>query len=419
MSLVERSVTNSYHPSPVSTGNQDAPSGNGTMGRPLWGYGFRPFFLAAGLSAGVLIPWWGTAFAWGLPLGTNWPPALWHAHEMLFGFIAAAIAGFLLTAVPSWTGKRALTGRPLMLLAGLWTLGRLAVATSALWPPSLVAVLDLLFLPMLMALLVPPLLRTLNRNAPLLAVLTSLWATDALFYWGLSHSNTALATRALLIAIDIVMVLVTVIGGRIIPAFTSSALKQHGVTAQQRAWRGMTALAVATMVALTVADAWEPGSRSSGMIAAAAAVLQALRLAQWQGLRTARIPIVWVLHVGYLWLPVGLALKALALLGGFAFAASYLHALTVGVAATMILAVMTRAALGHTGRPLAVARPTIYAYGLLTAAALVRVFGPTLLPLPYTDVVTTAATLWTVAFALFVVVYAPILSSPRADGKPG
>jgi uncharacterized protein involved in response to NO len=162
-----------------------------------------------------------------------------------------------------------------------------------------------------------------------------------------------------------------------------------------------------------------PESLAAGVLAAAAAVIQAVRLAQWQGFRTLRAPIVWVLHLGYLWLPLGLALKALALLAGVGFAVSYLHALTIGAAATMIMAVMTRASLGHTGRPLVVARPTAWAYGLLTMAAAVRVFGPVLLPFAYTTVITIAAVFWTASFAVFLAVYAPILLSPRADGKPG
>jgi len=173
------------------------------------------------------------------------------------------------------------------------------------------------------------------------------------------------------------------------------------------------------MLAVTVIDVWSPGSRAAGALAAATAVIQAVRLAQWQGFRTLRAPIVWVLHLAYLWLPVGFALKALALLAGVASAGFYLHALTIGAATTMIVAVMTRASLGHTGRPLVVARPTACAYGLLTAAAAVRVFGPALLPIPYSTVIVLAAALWTAAFVLFLAVYAPMLLTPRADGKPG
>ena len=387
--------------------------------KALWGYGFRPFFLGAGVLAALLIPWWAGALAWGLPLATAWPPTLWHGHEMLFGFIVAAIAGFLLTAVPSWTGERGFAGWPLVLLATVWALGRLAVATSALWPLPWVAGIDLLFLPGLAVFVLPPLVRSSNRNTPLLLVLLTLWATNAAFYWYLGHGAAGSARTALFVGIDIVLLLVTVIGGRIVPAFTSAALKQRGVSSQVRAWRGMTPLAIVSMVGVAVLDLARPESFAAGVVAAVAAVVQMVRLTQWRGTLTLRMPIVWVLHFGYLWLPVGLALKALALLGGFAFASFYLHALTIGAATTMVVAVMTRASLGHTGRPLVVARPTAYAYGLLSAAAVVRVFGPAVLPLPYTWIVVLAAALWTAAFVLFLTVYAPILLSPRADGKPG
>jgi uncharacterized protein involved in response to NO len=338
---------------------------------------------------------------------------------MLFGFIVAAIAGFLLTAVPSWTGARGFGGWPLALLAALWLLGRVAVATSAFWPATLVAALDLAFLPALAAFVLPPLLRARNRNTPLLAVLTTLWVTDIFFHWSLAHGDPAMTRRALLVGIDIVLLLVTVIGGRIVPAFTSPALKQRGDRTPLHAWRGMTALAIAAMIAIILVDLFAPESRAAGAVALAAAVIQTVRFAQWRTLHTLRMPIVWVLHLAYLWLPVGLALKALGLLAGVTFGAFYLHALTVGAAATMIMAVMTRASLGHTGRALVVSRPTVGAYGLLAAAAVIRVFGATMLPLPYTEVIVLAAALWTAAFLLFLWVYAPMLLSPRADGKAG
>lgn len=386
---------------------------------PLWGYGFRPFFLGAGVLAMLIIPWWAGAFAWGVPLPTAWPPVLWHGHEMLFGFIGAAIAGFLLTAVPSWTGERGFAGWRLIMLTTLWAVGRLAVETSALWSAAVTAGLDLLFLPGLAALVLPPLVRSGNRNTALVAVLAALWSTDLAFYYGLLHGNAALARQATLIGVDVVLLLITVIGGRIIPAFTSATLKQRGILSPLRPWRAMTPLAIAAMVAMTLTDLLRPESTAAGIIAGIAALLQAARLAQWQGLRTVREPILWVLHIGYLWLPVGLGLKALSLLAGVAFAAYYLHALTIGAASTLIVAVMSRASLGHTGRPLVASRPTACAYGLLTAAAVVRVFGPEFLPLSYPYVIVLAAALWTAAFGLFFASYAPILLRPRADGKPG
>jgi uncharacterized protein involved in response to NO len=386
---------------------------------PLLRYGLRPFFLGAGLVAVLLIPWWASSYAFGIPLGTGWPPTLWHAHEMLFGFIVAAVAGFLLTAVPSWTGARGFAGGPLALVSGLWLLARIAVATSQLWPPAAVAAIDLAFLPTLAVLVLPPLVRARNRNTPLLAVLAALWAADLAFYWGLYRHDDGESLHALVLGIDIVLILITVIGGRIVPAFTANALKHRGLAGTVRAWPGMTGLAVGSMIALALSDLLVPDGVIAGVIAAVAAAAQAVRLAQWQPLRTLRQPIVWVLHLAYVWLPIGLALKAAALLTGAAPAAFWLHALTIGAVATMIVAVMTRASLGHTGRPLVVDPVIAVAYLLLTAAALVRVFGLAVLRIPYPEVILAAAFLWTAAFVLFIWIYAPMLLTPRVDGKPG
>ena len=385
----------------------------------LFAYGFRPFFLAAGIAALVLVPWWAGSFAFGLPLATAWPPTLWHAHEMLFGFIAAAVAGFLLTAVPSWTGQRGFAGRPLTLLAALWALGRLLVSSAGLWPLPLVATIDLAFLPALAGLVAWPLLRSRNRNTPLLAVLGLLWLANATFYWAVARFDAPLAARALRIGIDIVLLLMTVIGGRVIPAFTSSGLKARGDTGVLHAWRGVTPVAITLMAAVAIVDILGPDSRAAGVVALGAGLVQLLRLLQWRPLRTFGTPLVWVLHLAYVWLPVGLLLKSAALLSGAAIAAFWLHALTVGALATMILAVVTRATLGHTGRPLAVSAPIVAAYLLLASAAVVRVFGLAFLGHHYPAVVVVSALLWTAAFTVFLAVYAPMLWLPRADGKPG
>ena len=385
----------------------------------LLSYGFRPFFLAAGIAAVVLVPWWALSLTDGVSLETPWPPALWHGHEMIFGFISAAMAGFLLTAVPSWTGQRGFAGWPLALLAGLWLLGRLVVATSAHWPLLLTAAIDVAFLPALGIMLLPPLLRGGNRNTPMLLVLLALCIANATFYWGLGSANWPLAHGALLAALNVILLLLTIIGGRIVPAFTGSALKQQRGGRLIRVWPGVNALAVGAMAAVALVDLGFAQTKVAGVFALVAAIVQGIRLAQWGAWRTLRQPIVWVLHVAYAWLPVGLALKALALLSGGAFAAFWLHALTIGAAATMILAVMTRASLGHTGRPLVVSRLTVLAYALLTAAAVVRVLGLDLSHETYATVISLAALLWTAAFALFLWVYAPMLLTARADGKAG
>jgi uncharacterized protein involved in response to NO len=385
----------------------------------LFSYGFRPAFLLAGIAAVLLVPLWALSFVFGTSLGSTWPPTLWHGHEMLFGFLGSAVAGFLLTAVPSWTGQKRVSGRPLVVLAGVWLAGRLLIATSGWWPTVLLATIDLCFLPLLGFLVAGPLLRSRNRNGVLLIVLGALWITDLIFHVALIRKDPVLAGHALNIGIDIVLTLVTVIGGRIVPAFTAAAMRQQGVQGAVQSRLIFTVLAIAAMVLVTVGDIFSPGSQVAGAIAGVAAIIQVTRLMQWRTLRTLRQPIVWILHLAYAWLPIGLALKAAAMLGGYAIAAFWLHALTIGALTTMVTAVMTRASLGHTGRPLIVHPLTTLAYALLTAAAVIRVFGLSGFGLSFPWVVLWSALFWTSAFALFVGVYLPILWGPRADGKPG
>ncbi len=385
----------------------------------LFAYGFRSHFFLAGLAALVLVPVWALSVAAGTPLGSGWPPTLWHGHEMLFGFIASAIAGFLLTAVPSWTGQKGYAGAPLVALASVWLIARLMILSSRLWPPTFTAAADLAFLPLLAVLVVVPLARQRNRNTPLLLVLGMLWFANLAFHVALFRNDPPLARHALIFGIDIVLILLTIIGGRIVPAFTASALRQQGIQGAVQSRLVLTVMAVAIMVLIAVGDVFWPETRIAGMLAGIAAVVQGLRLLQWRSLQTLRQPIVWVLHLAYAWLPLGLGLKAAALLGGYAIGAFWLHALTIGALATMITAVMTRASLGHTGRALVVHPLTIVGYVMLTAAALVRVFGLTVLKLSYPQVVILTASFWTLSFALFVGVYAPILWGPRVDGMPG
>jgi uncharacterized protein involved in response to NO len=385
----------------------------------LFSCGFRPGFLFAGIAALLLVPLWALSFVFGTPLGSSWPPTLWHGHEMLFGFLGSAVAGFLLTAVPSWTGQKGVSGRPLVVLASVWLAARLLIATSGWWPGALIAAVDLSFLPLLAFLVAGPLLRPRNRNAVLLVVLSALWLTDVIFHVALIRKNPVLASHAVNIGIDIVLTLVTVIGGRIVPAFTAAALRQQGVQGVVQSRLVLTVLAIAAMVLLTLGDILWPDSHVAGAIAGIAAIIQGARLVQWRTLRTLRQPIVWILHLAYAWLPIGLALKAAAMLGGYAIAAFWLHALTIGALTTMVTAVMTRASLGHTGRPLVVHPVITVAYALLTAAAVVRVFGLSGFGLSFPLVVVWSALFWTTAFALFVGVYLPILWGPRADGMPG
>lgn len=347
------------------------------------------------------------------------PPWQWHGHEMLFGFVTAAIAGFMLTAVPSWTGSRGFGGWPLALLALTWLLGRITVALAGALPFIVPTLIELLFLPCLALLIAPKLLRTRNRNTVLLLVLLALWCADAAFMLAQHRGDPHLASTALRFALNVVLLLITVIGGRIVPAFTGNALRQRGCEVRMRSHPAIEWAVIASMLAMPFVDALLPGSPLAGLVAFVAALAHAWRLAGWNGHRTLGQPIVWVLHAAYVWLPLGLLLKAAWLLGGFQWAAFWMHALGAGAAGTMILAVMSRAALGHTGRPLQAAPAMTWSYLLLVFAAAVRVFGPHWLPLAYPGTILLSGVAWIAAFVIYAVVYTPILLRPRADGKPG
>jgi len=385
----------------------------------LFDYGFRPFYLLCGLYALAIVPLWLYRFAHASVSFGPLPGMYWHAHEMLFGFVFAAIAGFLLTAVPSWTGARGFAGWPLGIVVALWVAGRVAMGTVGAVPFGITMVAELALVPALLLLLAPPIFRNANRNAPLLGVLVVLWLIDAAFLVALERADAPLASATMRLAIDLVLVLVTVIGGRIVPAFTANALRRRGETVAVTTRVPLEIAVIGVMVVIAIGDVFAPDSVFAGALAACAAALHLLRLAGWRSFRTRGESILWVMHVAYAWLPVGLALKAAWLLGQAPWAMKWQHALTMGLFATMILAVMTRSALGHTGRPLAVSRAITAAYLLLTAGALARVFGAVLFPQHYLLALSLSGLAWVLCFLLFIFVYAPILLGPRADGKPG
>lgn len=387
----------------------------------LFSYGFRPFFLLAATDAAANMGLW--LMAYFRP--ELWPaeavPAMyWHAHEMLFGFIAAAIGGFLLTAVPGWTGRSSYAGTPLISLATLWLAGRIAMLPIGLLPVTIASAIDLSFFPALVVVLAPPLIRAGKfRNLPFIALLTALFLANLCFHLGVHSVLEAGEHIGMALALDIVTILIVVVGGRIIPAFTKSGLARHGITLEMASDRWIEVAAIVSIVCVLIADMMAPLSALNGAVALAAAIAQAFRLTQWQGHRTARDPLIWVLHIGYAWLAVGLLLKGIWLLTAAAFAEKWVHALTIGAFATMIMAVMTRASLGHTGRALIAPRSIAACYGLITAAAVFRVFGSKLIPSRYNEIIAASGLLWIGAFSIFLWVYTPILVHRRADGRPG
>lgn len=380
----------------------------------LFSYGFRPFFLLAGIFAALMVP---ASLALYLGYGGDrlgeWPPGLFHAHEMIFGYTVAVIAGFLLTAAPSWQKSPPLTGTRLALLVFIWLAGRLAIWSVSILPSWLVALVDLSFIPALMVIGLPG-LWTLRgqRHAVFLVILGLLFIANGLFHAATAGSLDG--ALGLQLAVGVLALLITVLGGRVTPSFTKGALEAAGLSDSVKTSQRLGVLAIGTVGLMVIADIiatllpqW-PGLENFAAIAAlAAGAVSIWRMAGWATRYVLDQPIVWVLHLGYGWLALGLALKGL---GGLDLldAASAAHGLTVGAVGTMTLAIMSRAGLGHTGRPLVAAPMTVAAYLLVSLAALARLVGTEASMM-------LAATAWTAAFIGFTITYTPIFLKPRID----
>jgi uncharacterized protein involved in response to NO len=381
--------------------------------------GFRPFFLLAAAWGCVYVPIW-LAVLGGIGPAPGWnDPITWHAHEMLFGMVAAAIAGFLLTSVPVWTQTPPVIGARLALLVALWALGRVAMLLAGSVPPVVIAVIDVAFLPALAAALARPLLVPLQRrNAGFLAVLLALALVNATLHAAALGHFVLPPRTALRGAVDGVAVLLVVIGGRITPAFTRGAFARAGIDAPivARPWLDRVALGGVVAAAITGLSGLET-LRGVACAIAAAAILA--RLSGWQWRRTLGDPLLWSLHLGQAWLGVGFLLGAVSHASAAVPASLALHALTAGAMGTTIAAVMPRVALGHSGRPLVALPGTGAIYALVAAGALVRVVAPLVWPTYVLHVWIVAGLLWSAGFGLFLIRYGPLLIRPRVDGKPG
>jgi len=393
----------------------------------LFSYGFRPFFLGASIYAVVLmavwIAWFGSQFilatTWTLPVAGS--PFAWHAHEMIFGFAVAAIAGFLLTAIPNWTGVLPLSGLPLAALFITWLAGRVVMAVSGLLAPAVVALVDLAFLPLLGGFATVQLfVRPAPRNLVFLAVIAAFTAANVVYHLATGGIIAPEMSGIMRFALMIVVVMVAIIGGRIIPAFTHNWLHLNiGQVAMPRRVTWLDAASIVS-IALLAALLVVPVPHSvEGLGALAAGLLNGVRLLLWRGWTTWRAPIVWVLHLAYAWLVLGLLLVALSDAAAGVPSAAALHALGVGAVGTMILAVMSRASLGHTGRPLNAPPLVVGAYVLVTLAAALRVAGSLAGTQFYAGFLVCAGLAWIAAFGLFALVYAPILMTPRVHTKVG
>jgi uncharacterized protein involved in response to NO len=355
--------------------------------------------------------WVGYLAGWiGLP--TAFGPLNWHIHEMLFGFAAAAAAGFLLTAIPNWTGRMPLQGVPLIVLSLLWLAGRIAGAVSAWTGPAIAAVADLAFLAVLLLGIGREILAGRNwRNLPMVGALSLLLLANLLFHLeALDVASTADVGRRLGLAMLLMMI--ALIGGRIIPSFTRNWLAKQDTAELPAAFGIVDRFALASGALALASWVVEAPPQFTGPLLIAAGIAAALRLARWRGLATVKEPLLLVLHLGHGWLAAGLILLGASEVTDLVPASAALHALTAGAIGTMILAVMTRATLGHTGRDLTAGAGTTAIYGLVTLAALARI-AVWWLPAEYDLLLKLAGLSWIAAFLLFLAVYGPMLLRPR------
>ncbi len=383
------------------------------QGPALFAAGYRPFFLFSALWAAFAVPLWIALFSGALVPPMSLPPMIWHVHEMVFGFAAATVAGFLLTAIPNWTGRMPLQGAPLIALVLLWLAGRMACLAAGVIGPTATAALDLAFPVAFLGVVAREIIAGRNwRNLPMLGALSSLLVANFLVHLEALRgvSSAALGNRW---GVATLLALISLIGGRIIPSFTRNWLVRQRPEIALPAPFGMIdrAALASTLVAL-IFFVVDPGGRALPWAALAAGVMLSLRLRRWRGLAALREPLLIVLHLGYGWLAFGFLLLALDAFLPWLPQSSALHALTVGAIGTMTLAVMTRATLGHSGRPLTAGVGTVAIYGLITLAALLRLSAP-FAGVHYLHALALAGIAWSAAFLLFAALYAPLLVRPR------
>jgi len=382
------------------------------QGLPLLRLGFRPFYIGGALLAALIVPLWVALFLGWDRVTPVVAPLLWHAHEMLFGFAAAIIVGFLMTAGKAWTGLATPRGPALAGLALLWLAARVASVTG---PYAVYAVLDLALLPVVALVLIRLLLRARNhRNLPLGLILVLLATANTVFHLSVMGVLALSPLTPLYAGLALIVMIECVMAGRVIPAFTMAVtpgLKLVAPVWRERAVLGSTALGLALWVLVT------PGWLGMGVLLLASG-LHLWRLLAWQPAVTVKRPILWILHASYAWIAVGLALLGLAQMGWVPVTAG-VHALAVGATGGLIIGMMTRTARGHTGRPLVVSRPEVLAYGMVMLAAVLRVLAPLLTPDWYTSSVVAAAALWSVAFLIYLWVFTPWWMQTRLDGKDG
>lgn len=377
----------------------------------LWRLGFRPFFLFASIFAALSIPLWALQFS-GLLGHPYLQGPLWHAHEMLFGFVLAVVVGFLFTAGRNWSNRPTPTGPALMGLVLLWLLGRVLVLSPFGWLATLVNVAFPLFAAV--ALAVPFVAAGNRRNYFFVALLLLLAVAELVVHLEQLGVLEVPAWLGIHVGLDVLLFIMAVMAGRVVPMFTNNGVP--GLRATR--WLWLERVALGLVLLLLIGDLLQLPSAWMAALAALGAAAHLLRWLLWQPWGTWRVPLVWVLHVAYAWIPVHLLLRCLSELGWIGVSPSE-HALMVGAAGGLIIGMMTRTSRGHTARPLKADRWDTACYLLIIAAALVRVLAPLVAPQTLVDAVLVSATLWSAGFGLFAIRYWPVLMRPRLDGKPG
>ena len=383
---------------------------------PMWRLAFRPFFLAGSFFAMLAIPLWVATWTgiWpGFQPTGGW--LSWHRHEMLFGFAMAIVAGFLLTAGQTWTGQPGVSGKKLMVLAGVWLLARLGWLFGL--PLALMIPLDLMFLFGLTGLMVRMLwVVRQKRNYPIIAVLTLMISANVMVLCGIALSDDGLQRQGTLAGLWLVATLMSIIGGRVIPFFTQRGLG-HTTAVKPLGWLDVALLVGSGLIAVFYAAGVALlQNLLLGVLFLAIAAGHLLRLVRWHDAAIWRVPLLWSLHLAMLWLVVAAAGLALWNFGLLDSSSPSLHALSVGSMSGLILAMIARVTLGHTGRSLALPSGIIGAFVLLNLGAASRVFLSGQWPIMGLWL---AAICWAVAFALYIWRYAPMLVSARVDGNPG
>jgi uncharacterized protein involved in response to NO len=364
----------------------------------------------------LAVPFWLLSYAGILVVPDNFDILLWHQHEMLYGFAGAAMTGFILTAIPNWTGRLPIRGAHLGLLVFLWILGRIGFLITATIGPMATAVFDLPFLIVLVLAITREIISGKNwRNLPVVILISVFTLGNFLVHLQILDIIET-AELGLRLSMFVLSILVALIGGRIVPSFTRNWLVQINARVLSSQMGVFDKIALIALGIFVIAQVAKPEHQATALLALFAGLLHGLRLMRWKGWMTFAEPLIWILHIAYAWLAVALILIGLSGLTDFVPYTSAIHALTVGAFSTMILAVMTRASLGHTGRVLKATTGTTTVFILITIAAILRVYEP-FLNEPSSLVIWISGIAWTAAFVLFSILYFPILTHARIQKK--